>query len=1221
MKKYVSTGLLALLTTAYLTSSCSRDDFSGSIIEAKKQAFSDNFKAAYGNINPLQDWGFGSATTRGWGFTRAVDDGMPKRPTFHSVSDITKPENTFVDPAFYTTVSQVTDNVTYNDGKMNNLSDKTFYVNSDSNIEGMDSGKGLTIYVVGEVTFTSGTNAEKASTIIVTTGSTLHLYGLNKNENIYVAPGATLDMSHYKDWSDGGSIKSPSSLTVDNNYIYMGKGSIVTAGNLLVQYAKIINDGATFTANSMQLDNSSEFWNDGTTTITEDLVTSNDYATIYNATGKKITASNLTLHQHVKLWNEGDVDIQGTLSAINEDVKIYNAVGKTIEVKDSLVLRNNDELLVNDGIIDCKGDIILRNAGIDTPAEIVNNGTLDGGSLRMDAGAKFYTESGATTTIDSSTTINNANSEWENNGNYTSESFQILGYGAKVYNNCMLTVEKEFWLNRGKFVMEGGVDGGASVVCNTFKFEDTSNFYMGSKALLKVTGALTTNNHNSSYGFRGFGTDYAVIKAGSIVKGGTDVQYSMTYFGNLYVDAGSHFPQGYIDTGYGQPYYAFDSTVKFSFAEAGVEGHGGHEATASTDYKIAPSSCTPGYGDDSGGGGGDDTTETRVVLKECGRIFCEDLGNVSNKDMDYNDVVFDAWIYVKQTLVNNVVTSESHYRTFIQLLAAGGTLPINVGNLGDVHTIFGAGENDMVNTYVAGYSEVREELCVEKALPDELVIRNELDEFYAREGGVCLKNIPIFVKQGSEVDELDADMGDAPHKFCAAIGTKWVGERIEIGSAYTGFTGWVSKNIEPWSTGVNNLLYDFDYTPTHGDEMDYDPNDDPSTTSGSTSGTGGSTGGSTTGGTSFNNVTGTVVYQTQTQLSSGSGITISSSEFNDAAAADIYIYGTGTGNVEVNGAPAEDVSSTSAAPIYNFTRGFGFTRSAETPVVKKCTLGPKQFHGYDIGITGNNFTVYKVSYTATQPSVSQPTGTVLVNNANGIVMDWAQRGQQHISADKLTGIGEGTIIRVAGVGYADNTDASNNTSWQVELDIENPWTKIDAKTYWTENSATGAVTLAFELSGEQAAALRNSQLVVQGVNFILKYVTIDNSNVTPSGSDVDIPGTAVWTIDSYSGQEQKIESTALSALDTSKAAHLVIYGRHTANWWEIQVMHDWANILTARSDNSYGSCGHWENSDINVASDGVIIIPLTAAQVTLLRQDGMRVYLGAVTVSKMELRQ
>jgi len=48
---------LALLTTAYFTSSCSRDEFSGSMIEAKKAAFNDNFIAEYGNIAPNHDVG------------------------------------------------------------------------------------------------------------------------------------------------------------------------------------------------------------------------------------------------------------------------------------------------------------------------------------------------------------------------------------------------------------------------------------------------------------------------------------------------------------------------------------------------------------------------------------------------------------------------------------------------------------------------------------------------------------------------------------------------------------------------------------------------------------------------------------------------------------------------------------------------------------------------------------------------------------------------------------------------------------------------------------------------------------------------------------------------------------------------------------------------------------------------------------------------------------
>ena len=60
MKKFFGLGLLALLTTAYFTSSCSRDEFSGSLLEAKKATFNDNFIAEYGNIAPkvifISEW-------------------------------------------------------------------------------------------------------------------------------------------------------------------------------------------------------------------------------------------------------------------------------------------------------------------------------------------------------------------------------------------------------------------------------------------------------------------------------------------------------------------------------------------------------------------------------------------------------------------------------------------------------------------------------------------------------------------------------------------------------------------------------------------------------------------------------------------------------------------------------------------------------------------------------------------------------------------------------------------------------------------------------------------------------------------------------------------------------------------------------------------------------------------------------------------------------------
>ena len=76
-----------------------------------------------------------------------------------------------------------------------------------------------------------------------------------------------------------------------------------------------------------------------------------------------------------------------------------------------------------------------------------------------------------------------------------------------------------------------------------------------------------------------------------------------------------------------------------------------------------------------------------------GRIMCEDLGVIKASDIDFNDLVFDAYIYnaqKKKKVVtvdenNNIVSgptitdeNESTRLAEIYILAAGGTLPISV---------------------------------------------------------------------------------------------------------------------------------------------------------------------------------------------------------------------------------------------------------------------------------------------------------------------------------------------------------------------------------------------------------------------------------------------------------------------------------------------------------------------------------------------------------------
>ena len=174
IKKFFSTGLLALLTTAYLTSSCSREDFSGSIIESKKQAFSDNFRAAYGNINPNQDWGFGSAQTSTRAFTRSIEGAMPSKPEFRDTNPITQPT---MPTAYYNTIAAVkAAGVKYGSESFN--SSETIYIdealmssNPDFSVNDKDN---MVVYVDGKVTYKGGFSAN-GTTICVTEKSTLKL--------------------------------------------------------------------------------------------------------------------------------------------------------------------------------------------------------------------------------------------------------------------------------------------------------------------------------------------------------------------------------------------------------------------------------------------------------------------------------------------------------------------------------------------------------------------------------------------------------------------------------------------------------------------------------------------------------------------------------------------------------------------------------------------------------------------------------------------------------------------------------------------------------------------------------------------------------------------------------------------------------------------------------------------------------------------------------------
>lgn len=698
--------------------SCNKmDDYTTSPAEIAKAKYNQAFlKYVGGYIHPDQDWGFGEnaySNAPAFEFTRAA---MPATPKFRDVNPIVKPE---VPAAYQNTVPSTAN---YAKDHQNYQKGDVIYINSEyQTLNNPQNTEDLTIYVDGNVTFCGGTNQNgNGTTICVTENSTLTLGAVSNNLIVYLAPGATLDIRKgLKEnvinwWPYESEIveNGNNSFSFQNSHaaIYLSAGSKVKATDLtLINGAKLLNDGGT------------------------------------------IEANNLTLDQNATLWNEGSIKVANTLTLTNTSSALYNKEDKTIETV-NLDLINNDALLFNEGTVKATGNIVLHN----TNAEIVNYGTLSGASFSSAAGGKMHNEGIGTVNITGKTDLTNSNSSWMNDGHWTCGSFDVDNYSNTNINNCYLTVNGQFHLNRGTFVL--GANSG--VVCNSFAWEDTSDFYLGSKSVLKINGDLVTNNANSNYGFHGYGDDYAVIKAASI-KHNSNEQFRMSYYGKLYIDTQSHFSQWYKDApNTNQPAYWYQSSVKFSFND-----EAGNVKASSAPVSIPASNCCPGYTP-----GNPPSTPQNDPNKI--RIIAEDLSASGDSDFDFNDVVLDV------TFGNPATITLTH---------AGGTLPLTV-NGHEVHKLFGVWQGDetidentpkqkMVNTG-AGTSAAPVDLT--HVLNVSINSRSEADT-----------KLTLKVYKGGEWAEMTAPKGEPACKLAVGQDFKVLGERKSIKGEYPLFLDWV----------------------------------------------------------------------------------------------------------------------------------------------------------------------------------------------------------------------------------------------------------------------------------------------------------------------------------------------------------------------------------------------------------------------------------------------
>ena len=545
-------------------------------------------------------------------------------------------------------------------------------------------------------------------------------------------------------------------------------------------------------------------------------------STLYLTAGSKLVLSNYSFGQsNVKVYVAPEATIECTGQLQMSTSLLYNA--GTINAG-SLQAAGSGKIY-NQGTIELSSEISVENNN----SEIVNDGTIT--ATRLHTAGSGHVQNNGEITLSGNTDIDSNNNTWVNNGHYKTQYFNYTAGSNDVINNCYLEVDEDFNINLGDNDGTNGfrMDAGAGVVTKNFYGGATKNnapgsgpfyIYMGAGSVFKVTNEAYMNATKANYGIYGpnSGDVYAVFQAKDIKTSNIKQGFDITYGGKLTIVADTHFDS---NTGFTSNDGQADHPI-IDFAN-GCSKDNIYVNGSYPNISIAASTCNPGFGavtiptnDPTTGKVKVETiTEiyTTTQLIEQGRVFCEDLGRVSRNDLDFNDVVFDAYIYevkeyTKTTVKKNgTVFSENEepnstsYKANIVLLAAGGTYPLTVAGK-EVHTELGAAStNVIVNTCSSD----------EDAYSNPYINTSSAKDMGYFENITSIKDIPVIVKYTDTVHELSAEIGEAPQKFCInAIGTKWPKERQKIREAYTSFKDWVNNaDIKFWEGDKDETkLYD-----------------------------------------------------------------------------------------------------------------------------------------------------------------------------------------------------------------------------------------------------------------------------------------------------------------------------------------------------------------------------------------------------------------------------
>ena len=466
------------------------------------------------------------------------------------------------------------------------------------------------------------------------------------------------------------------------------------------------------------------------------------------------------LQAYLTLYNRGTVNIKG---------------GYKPGLYDGGIVYNEGTFNINGaqdyygGAKNNKNPLTLNNSD----SQFINAGTLNVGAVILEGSSHFLNL--GTANVSGATIVNSNQCTWVNEGTYTTGDFYYTAGSTDVRNNCKMIVKNIFSINLGDTDKNNFTNnGGASVVTENFEIQGPGYIKLGSKSLFKVNKTATMNSTKPDYGFWGpTSGDYAVLQAKDIVTPNTWNSKYVTYGGNLFVYAETHFVQQWS----GQyPFYYLEDNAKIY-----ASGTDNNFLSGIPNISIKPSKCSPGFNYDEDTPTPEPEPEPEPdpePFEAVVRVIAEDMGDQNlneSSDFDFNDVVFDVE-YIEEGKVK------------IKILAAGGTLPLTVGwngtgdyNTHEVHYMLGYSESTMINTHSkVGYRQ-------DGVKPYEFDYTGTFRKASFKQD--VRDYIPVKVRKNGTWYNINADQGRATGKLCVGTDYTWCDERQDIDSKWKNVNG------------------------------------------------------------------------------------------------------------------------------------------------------------------------------------------------------------------------------------------------------------------------------------------------------------------------------------------------------------------------------------------------------------------------------------------------